>query len=1032
MSRRLPVSIVILAWNAWKETQACLESLRPTLGLHDQVIVVDNGSTDATASRLRLFSWLEVVHNEENRGFAAGCNQGAAEARNDVVVFLNNDTVLTRRWLDPLVEPFDVPGVAATGPRSNFVSGPQVAEGAAYAADDRSAIRAFARQWADGHRGEVTPTDRLVGFCLAVRRTAFETAGGFDEGYEVGGFEDDDLCRRLIDAGWNLLIAHESFVHHAGHRTFDANEVDWFDQQERNRARFEEKFGAGSKREFPLVSACLIVKDEEANLPRCLASLEGFADEVVVYDTGSTDSTVDLARRAGAAVVEGYWDDDFSRARNVALASCHGEWVAWLDADEMLVCDDVAALRQQLVRTGPEVDGYSVPIENVTGSGVGAMFVHSACRLFRRSRCEWTGRLHEQVAGRDDHRPVATMALERARIHHTGYTSQAMAQRSKAERNLRVAEAEVERADGWERGFSLTSLGRSYMTAGRPEEALQTCRRGAAETQNPITRRLALRTVVEALVALGRPEDALDALDELRQVSDRQVLVTLLETNIRRQTGDHVRALELLDTIVGPQFDDDGFEYDESMFAQQRSESLAVLGRHGEAADALLAAMSDKGVLDAHLGTVVEYLQQAGRPLTDLAAAIPPVNHQLFMAQILQLIPETADQVLGACVAHAEQHAEAHTEQHGEGTVLAVLATAATVAASLSIERALVWSSCLRARGLGVACPLVAIATDQARSPVDRARAAGAGYQVFGDDRLASAFPVAYAVASPDERCQIAAEITAICPQLMSPPGSEPGTVTKVSIIIPCWNQAEYTTRCLASIQAHTPPGTYEVILIDNGSTDATASLTSAPEDRSLIVHRNGENLGFARACNQGASLARTDRLVFLNNDTEVLPGWLPPLMTVLDQHPDVGIVGCRLLYPDGTLQHAGVVTGRSPDGLFDGHHRFRRQPGTYPPALTGEVLPAVTGACMAVRRHLFEDLGGFDELYYNGNEDVDLCLAAAKCGWSVYYEPASCVIHHESISGPERFVSARSNRERLTERWSEGKCWSPSSTSSR
>jgi GT2 family glycosyltransferase/tetratricopeptide (TPR) repeat protein len=756
MSTRPAASIVILAWNAWKETQACLESLRPTLGLRDQVIVVDNGSRDATRARLKLFSWVEVVSNRENRGFARGCNQGAALARNDIIVFLNNDTVLTGHWLDALVAPFDDPLVGATGPRSNFVPGPQVADGASYLAADWVAMRRFARTWERDHRDEVSDTDRLVDFCLAVRRSAFDEIGGFDEAYEAGGIEDDDLCHRLLSSGRRLRIAHGSYVHHSGHRTVDFNHVDWYAQRERNRLRFEQKFGAEARRPFPLVSACLIVKDEEQNLPSCLTSLEGFADEVIVYDTGSVDGTVALARAAGATVIEGYWDDDFSRARNQALAACQGEWIAWLDADETLMCEDTDGLRELLRRTGPDRDAYSVVIENITGSGAGAMFVHTACRLFRRARCEWAGRLHEQVAGRGNHRPVDTVALDVARIHHTGYTSAAMHDRGKAERNLRVAEAEVANADGWDRGFSLTSLGRAYMTAGRAESALAACQQGAAETDNPITRRLALRTVVDALVALGRNEEALEALDTLRTVSDRQVLVVLLESNIRRQMGQHQEALDLLATITGPQFDDDGFEYEASMFAQQRSESLAALGRYSEAADELLDVLVEKSILDTHLGTLIDYLEQSDRSLGVLADAIPSDHTRTFLAQVLQLQTDVADRVLEAFF------------QRGGPEVVAFLATAATLARKLQVERALVWSSRLRFCGLENACPLVYQAADTYRSPVERARAAAVGSRMFADPRFTDIFPAIMRVANQEEQVSIVAETSQLCPAMLS------------------------------------------------------------------------------------------------------------------------------------------------------------------------------------------------------------------------------------------------------------------------
>ncbi len=244
----------------------------------------------------------------------------------------------------------------------------------------------------------------------------------------------------------------------------------------------------------------------------------------------------------------------------------------------------------------------------------------------------------------------------------------------------------------------------------------------------------------------------------------------------------------------------------------------------------------------------------------------------------------------------------------------------------------------------------------------------------------------------------------------------------RVSIIIPTYNNAHLTLACLQSILAHTPAGSYEVVLVDNASQDDTGVLLDAIEGDDVQIIRNATNLGFARACNQGAAVARGRHLLFLNNDTEVRAGWLDPLVRRLDRDLLTGVVGARLLFPDGTLQHAGVemVEERRPDGsvILYGIHRWYRQPGDFAPALVAEYVPAVTGACLAIRRRDFDAVGGWDEGYWNGNEDVELCLAVRATGRRIAYEPASVVVHHESVSGPERFSRVDDNVRRLTERW--------------
>ena len=238
------------------------------------------------------------------------------------------------------------------------------------------------------------------------------------------------------------------------------------------------------------------------------------------------------------------------------------------------------------------------------------------------------------------------------------------------------------------------------------------------------------------------------------------------------------------------------------------------------------------------------------------------------------------------------------------------------------------------------------------------------------------------------------------------------------SIVIPLWNKAEYTRACLRRLAAGTPAGLYEVVLVDNGSTDATGELLAGLSGDVRIL-RNDRNLGFARACNQGAAVATGRYLVFLNNDTEPHPGWLEPLVEILDGEPDVGVVGSKLLFPNGLVQHAGVWLVADEEGReIHGSHRLSGAVADDPVAEERSDVQVVTGACLAIRREVFESLGGFDEGYWNGNEDVDLCLKVREAGYRVVYEPRSTLTHHESVSGPERFSRCGDNIRRLTERW--------------
>lgn len=240
----------------------------------------------------------------------------------------------------------------------------------------------------------------------------------------------------------------------------------------------------------------------------------------------------------------------------------------------------------------------------------------------------------------------------------------------------------------------------------------------------------------------------------------------------------------------------------------------------------------------------------------------------------------------------------------------------------------------------------------------------------------------------------------------------------RASIVIPVYDQSALTTACLRALeqQAQADRIPIEVIVVDNASRDRTGELLHhALFNRwlNLRVIRNPQNLGFAKASNQGALIARGEVVVFLNNDTEVQPGWLAPLLDELAANPTTGAVGARLLYADRTIQHAGVAIGRR--GIPC--HVHLKRPAEDSLVLERREFPVVTGACLAVRRREFIALGMFDEGYVNGSEDIDLCFRYRQRGQQCIYRPDSLTLHHEGRS-EGRLARRDQNVERLLDRW--------------
>lgn len=235
----------------------------------------------------------------------------------------------------------------------------------------------------------------------------------------------------------------------------------------------------------------------------------------------------------------------------------------------------------------------------------------------------------------------------------------------------------------------------------------------------------------------------------------------------------------------------------------------------------------------------------------------------------------------------------------------------------------------------------------------------------------------------------------------------------RAGVVVPVHNRSGLTRRCLEQVLADLPAGC-EAIVVDDGSSDDTPQVL-ASFGEAIRVLRLEENGGFAAACNAGAAAAGGEFLVFLNNDTEPRPGWLEELLAHAEAHPAAAVVGARLLYPDGTVQHAGVVFGQ--DGYP--HNLYAGFPGEHPAVTRPRRLQAVTGACMLVRRAAFERAGGFDEGYLNSMEDVDLCLRIGAEGGEVHYCPQATLVHFESATRGHD-GSFEPSVARYRERWRE------------
>ena len=242
--------------------------------------------------------------------------------------------------------------------------------------------------------------------------------------------------------------------------------------------------------------------------------------------------------------------------------------------------------------------------------------------------------------------------------------------------------------------------------------------------------------------------------------------------------------------------------------------------------------------------------------------------------------------------------------------------------------------------------------------------------------------------------------------------------VPKVSIIIPVYNQFEFTYHCVESILENTGNIPYEILIADDCSTDLTAQITEIlPGVRHI---RNEHNLRFLLNCNNAAKYAKGQYILLLNNDTQVMENWLAPLIYLMESDPQIGMVGSKLIYPDGHLQEAGGIIWNDGTGWNFGNG----QNPDLPEFNYVKEADFISGAAIMLPRSLWEALGGFDEDFVPSYcEDSDLAFQVRKAGYKVMYQPQSVVVHFEGVSnGTDTGAGLKQyqvvNREKLLTKW--------------
>ncbi|MFQ5730916.1 MAG: glycosyltransferase [Planctomycetaceae bacterium] len=534
-------SIVIACHNELACTRQCVDSIRLLTDEPYELIVIDNGSTDGTPAYLASLSGAAVITNRENRGFPAAANQGLEASQGEQVLLLNNDTLATTGWLRRMLDTLHRdPAIGLVGPCSNNVSGPQQVPVGYH---DLSELDGFA--WERGLQlsGRITDLDRLVGFCLLIRRDVIDRVGGFDERFGIGNFEDDDFCRRAKEAGFRAVVAEDAFVHHFGSRTFQGIGVDFAGLLKENAVKYREKWSqpvaqdaettvtpqppttartewqiddAGDgplklKRNTVKLSLCMIVRDNEDTIRPALESIAPWVGEMIVVDTGSTDRTPEICAELGARMFEFPWCDDFSAARNESVRHARGEWVFWMDSDDTIPEACGRTLRELVDSRHPDnVLGYVMPVHCPGESGSVDMTVVDHVKLFRnRPDLRFEHRIHEQILPAI-RRAEGDVAFTDIHVVHSGSDRSRDGQARKRERDFRILAKDL--AERPDHPFVLFNLGMTHADAEQSGEAiryLKRCLQVSKPEESHLRKAYAL--LVSSLAHSERFDEAWDA-----------------------------------------------------------------------------------------------------------------------------------------------------------------------------------------------------------------------------------------------------------------------------------------------------------------------------------------------------------------------------------------------------------------------------------------------------------------------------------------------------------------------------------------
>ena len=1025
------LSVVIPLHGGRNDIKLCLDSLEASQDLIHELIVVDDASPDDAPEEARRPN-VTIVTNETNLGFAKTCNRGLEKSTGEIILFLNSDTVVPRVGLIKLVEGLTKSGsIGAAGPMSNVVGYHQRIDPTYTSLET---LDNFAADLAETKTDD-RDVEILVGFALAVRRSVLYEVGPFDERFPVGMFEDTDLCYRIARAGYRLRMVTGAYIHHWGSRTLQRVVPDMEILLHQNGAIYREKWQqdleTGYASHLPgfnlndglvrfeetrkpdrieqhldelkkraNISLCMIVKNEERVLNQCLASAKPFFNEVIVVDTGSTDRTKEIAREHGVILIESTWPDSFAAARNESLSHATGDWIFWLDADDILPLQSGEAVLDAAIHADPNITAFIVPVQFVEEGPHGGTKVDHVKLVRNFPGIKFEGRIHEQILGSISDHGGQVVRLN-AVVLHAGYDTSDQGQKKKRERDWHLLNLDLQ--DRPEHTFVWFNIGMTHHYTDGHEEAIHALQQSikfAGDKDSHLRKAYSMMGV--SYRQLGRLEEAEQTFREgLNRVGVDSELTFQLAMVVATK-GDLFEAKKLYETVP----ENNGqyiSSYDTGIHTFKRLHNLGGV----------------KKALGDYAGARVDWInafQQNPQSTSTLIALIDAAFEFGDLATARTAL-EDLSRTEGMSIDWAERRAklaEAIEEPNGAMGCMDyfVQTNPQAVGPRLVFARKL-----LEIGQTNQAIPHLQILERQ--NVAEAAFFLGVHSLQNGDQATALHFTQRAVDLNPsnqqsqDQLRSLRALTDQPLQSILDEQeqkelliGPHAGNLKKASkrhsIVIVTYNSNEWISKCLASVLP-TISKDDEIIVVDNASSDETVEVI--PKLKQVTVVANKENIGYAPAANVGILASKGEFVTLLNPDTEVSPGWLEELQKRFDNN--TGAVGPVSDNVGGQQFIGHYVTGGIPleklTEVVQAEHRDK--------TIQTKLL---MGFCVMTSRQMLDETGLLDDQLFLGADDLDHSWRLKQLGFELKIA-LDVFVHH---AGQKSFVTRdRSEVSQLVEK---------------